>query len=94
MQTVFVFFVRVKNGLIISSPESYSQNLSVTVTLKNSNKLVFKTNYRVMQVKYIAECSPLELSAIRLTFIKLQFVIKTFVLSVYESYFFHSQVLL
>ena len=42
-----------------------------------------KTNYRLMQVKSIAECSKGEggHSAILLTFIKLPFVIKIFVLS-------------
>ena len=35
-----------------------------------------------MQVKNIAECSPLEHSAILLTFIKLPFVIEIFVLSI------------
>ena len=39
----------------------------------------FKTNYCLMQVKSIAECS-----AILLTFIKLPFVIKIFVLSIFE----------
>ena len=40
-----------------------------------------KTNYRLMQVKSIAECSKGEHSAILSTFIKLPFVIKIFVLS-------------
>ena len=40
-----------------------------------------KTNYRLMQVKFIAEW---EHSAILLTFIKLPFVIKIFVLSFFE----------
>ena len=37
-----------------------------------------------MQVKSIAEYSPLEHSAIILTFVKLPFVIKFFVLSIFE----------
>ena len=49
--------------------------------LKRRQKMGFKTDYRLMQVKSIAECSSLqgEHSAILLTSIKLQFVIKIFV---------------
>ena len=54
-------------------------------TLKKSQKLVFKTNYRLMQVKRIAKCS-MEQSAILLTFINLPFVI--FVLSIFEWPFY------
>ena len=39
--------------------------------------MVFKTNYRLMQVKCLAECS-----------IKLPFVIKIFVLSIFEWPFY------
>ena len=46
--------------------------------------MVFKTNYRLMQVKSIAECQ----SAILLTFIKLPFVIKICVLSIFEWLFY------
>ena len=46
--------------------------------------MVFKTNYRLMQVKSIAECSKGEHSAILSTFIKIPFAIKTFVLSFFE----------
>ena len=46
---------------------------------KRRSKLVFKTNYCLMQVKRIAEHS-----AILSTFIKLPFVIKIFVLSIFE----------
>ena len=49
-------------------------------------KLVFKTNYCLMQVKSIAECS--EHSAILSTFFKLPFVIKIFVLSIFEWPFY------
>ena len=42
--------------------------------------MVFKTDYRLMQVKSIAECN----SAILSTFIRLPFVFKTFVLSNFE----------
>ena len=41
-----------------------------------------------MQVKSIAECSPLEHSAILSTFIKLPFVIKIIVLSIFEWPFY------
>ena len=46
---------------------------------QNRPKMVFKTNYPLMQVNNIAECSN---SAIPLTFIKVPFVIKIFVLSI------------
>ena len=51
---------------------------------KEDQKLVFKTDYPLMQVKSIAECSKGEHSAILLTFIKLPFAIKIFVLSIFE----------
>ena len=56
-----------------------------TTTLKKTTKWcsLFKTNYRLMQVKSVAEC-PKEHSAILLTFIKLPFDIKIFVLSILE----------
>ena len=41
---------------------------------KEDQKLAFKTDYHLMQVKSIAECS----------FSKLPFVVKTFVLSIFE----------
>ena len=44
--------------------------------LSRRPKMVFKNTYRLMQVKYIAECSNGEHSALVLTFIKLPFVIK------------------
>ena len=44
--------------------------------------MFFKTNYRLMQVKSISECSILEHSAIILTFIKLPVVVKTFDVSI------------
>ena len=56
------------------------------------HKLVFKTNFRLKQVKSIAECSKGEHSAKLITFIKLPFVIKIFVVSIIEWPF--SQVLL
>ena len=45
------------------------------------HKLVFKTNFRLIQVKSIEECSKWEHSAKLSTFIKLPFVIKIFVVS-------------
>ena len=56
--------------------------------LSKDQKMVFKIDYRLMQVKSIAECSPLEHSAILSTFIKLPVVIKTFVLSIFEWWFY------
>ena len=49
-------------------------------------KLVFNTDYRLMQVKSIAECSKGEHSAIHVlsTFIKLPSAFKSFVLSILE----------
>ena len=50
-----------------SKSKSFSQSqISMTVklckmaTLKKDHKLFFKTNYRLMQVRSIAECSPLQ----------------------------------
>ena len=53
---------------------------------KRRPKLVFKTDYRLIQVKSVAECSngAMKHSAILSTFIKLPFVIKSFVLSFFE----------
>ena len=55
---------------------------------QNYQILVFKTNYRLMQVKSISECS--EHSEILSTFIQLPFVIKIFVLSIFEQPFYIS----
>ena len=61
---------------------------------QRDRKLVFKTNYCLMQVKSIAECFPFcrmlqgEHSAILLTFIKLPFVIKIFVLLIFQWPFY------
>ena len=49
----------------------------------NTQKLFFKTDYRLMQVK-ILQNAPKEHSAILLTFIKIPFVFKTFDLSIFE----------
>ena len=85
---------------IISQPiQDHSCKYSKTCVkrpLSNDKKLVSKTNYCLMQVKRIAECSLFnagqtycrmlhrEHSAIRLTCIKLPFVIKIVVLSIFE----------
>ena len=74
-------------GLDLSILSSFTENLCKTATLKKDQKLVFKTNYRLMQVKSIAECSKMlqgEHSAIVSTFIKLPYVIKIFVESIFE----------
>ena len=60
--------------------------MTKTCVKRHSQKdliLVFKTNYRLMQVKCIAECSKKH-PAIRSAFAKLPFVIKIFVLSIFE----------
>ena len=54
-------------------------------TLKKK-KIVFKTDYSLMQVKSIAECSKRDHSAILSTFIKLPVVIKTFFYSLVSFY--------
>ena len=51
---------------------------------QKDKKMVFKTNYRLVHVKSIAECSKGENSAILSTFIKLPFAIKIFVLTIFE----------
>ena len=69
----------------------YSKTCVKRPISKRSN-IVFKTNYRLMQVKSIAKYSKGEHSATRSTFSKLPFVIKTFVLSILSGRF--TQVLL
>ena len=58
------------------SPKERVHEITVEPVLsghsKRTQKLVFKTDYRLMQVKSIAECS------------KLPFFIKTFVLYIFE----------
>ena len=55
--------------------------------LSKRPKLVFKTDYRLLKVKSITECS--KWSILRfLTFIKLPVVIKTFILSILEWPFY------
>ena len=55
----------------------------------HSKRRHFKTDYRLLQVKSIAECSKRarEHSAILSTFIKLPFVFKTYVLSILSDRF-------
>ena len=64
-------------------------NTCVKRPLQKDHKLVSKTNYRLMQVKNIAEW---EHSAILSTFIKQPFVIKLFVLCILSGRF--TQILL
>ena len=59
----------------------YNSKTCVKWLLSKDQKLVFKTNHRLMQVKR-------EHSAIHSTFIKLPFVIKIFLLSVFEWSFY------
>ena len=56
--------------------------------LSKRPKMVFQTNYPLMQVKSIAECSKRKHSAILSTFIKQPVVIKIFVLSIFEWPFY------
>ena len=70
----------------------YGKTCVKMTTLKKTKKIVFKTNYCLMQVKSIAEYfkgSILqgEHSSILLTFIKLSVVIKICVLSIFEWQF-------
>ena len=58
------------------------------MAILKDRKLVFNTNYCLMQIKCIAECFRREHSVIRSTFIKLPVVIKTFVLSIFEGLFY------
>ena len=68
---------------------TYSKTCIKRLFVKD-HKLVFKTNYRFMQVKSIAECFKRsnQHSAILLAYIKLPFVIKIFVLSIFEWLFY------
>ena len=57
-------------------------------TQKEGQNLVFKTDYRLMQVKSIAECSKGSiLQYFRPPLLKLLFVVKTFDLSIFEWLF-------
>ena len=55
---------------------------------QKDRKLFFKTNYRIMLVKSIAECSKGGAFCNFLTSIKLPFVIKTFVVYIFEWPFY------
>ena len=76
--------ILVQNG---QSIKMYSKTC-VKRLLSKSRKMVFKTIYRLMQVKSVAECSKGEPSAILSTFTKLPFVIEIYVLSIFEWPFF------
>ena len=82
---------KVKRDLEVSLNFShYFLHLQLNLCKTATHKVVFKTNYRLMQVKSIAECykGGILQSAILLTFIKLPFVIKIFVLSIFEWPFY------
>ena len=61
----------------------HKREQEVSPFLAGDHKAHINTDYRLMQVKYIAEC-PREHFAILLTFINLPFVSKTFVLYIFE----------
>ena len=63
----------------------YSKNLCKTATLKDQ-KLVFNTNYHLMQVKSIAEHSAIPSTLIKLPFFKKIFVLSTFERPLYTGY--------
>ena len=60
------------------------------IATPKKTELVFKTDYHLMQVKSIAECSKEEHSAILSTFIKLPYVIQILILSIFEWPFYTS----
>ena len=68
---------------ILWAVDEYTVKPVLSNHFQKDRKLVFKTNYCLLQVKSIAECCK-EHSAILLTFIKLPFLIKIFVLSIFE----------
>ena len=70
-------------GIVFHIYNKYSKTC-VKRPLSKDQKLVFKTNYRLMQVKSIA----VEHSAILSTFIKLPIVMKIFLLSIFEWPFY------
>ena len=61
----------------------YSKTCLKRPLKKEDQKLFFNTDYRLMQVTSISECSKRAFCN-TLTFIKLLFVFKTFVLSIFE----------
>ena len=60
-----------------------SKIYTVKPTQKEDQKLVFKTDFRLMQVK-VLQNAPREHSSILSTFLKLPFAFKTSVLSIFE----------
>ena len=75
-------------GLENSTVQEQYSKTCLKQPLKKDQKLVFKTDYRLMQVKSIAPWSKVLLHgehfAILLTFIKLPSVFMSFVLSIFE----------
>ena len=63
-------------------------NLCKTNHSQKDQKLVFKTNYRLMQVKSIAEYSKGSILQYFRPSLKLPFVINIFVLSIFERPFY------
>ena len=65
--------------------QNYSKTCFKGATQKEDQKLVFKTDYWLMQVKSIAECSKRAFcNTLDLHYILLPFVFQTFVLSIFE----------
>ena len=62
--------------------------LRFPVYKQKDHKSVFKTNYRLMKVKSIAECSKGSILQFLSTFIKLSFVTNIYVLSMFEWPFY------
>ena len=80
MNGTSVWLKNINYRLQINSFNGYSK-ISPKRPLSKRQKLVFKTNDRLMQFKSIAEFSKGVHSALLSTFIKLPFVINIFVLS-------------
>ena len=78
-----VWYFEKKNTIHLLS-QIWSNKTCLKLPLKKKTKMVFQTDYGLMQVKSIAEMLHWENSAILSTFIKLPFVINTFVLSIFE----------
>ena len=70
-----------------SNLKTYSKTC-VKWPLSKGQKLGFKTNYHLMQVKSICRMLQGEHSAILSTFIRLAFVIKIFILPIFEWPFY------
>ena len=79
---LFTCAIKLYNNL--SGDLKYSKTC-LKLPLKKRHKMVFKTDYHLMQVKGIAESSKRAFcNTFFLTFIKLRFVFKTFVLYIFD----------